>query len=115
MPRPRKRSETELSKFLDAALEQRGLTHNEFARLIGMKPNSLSDLKLREGTAAPDREMVHHWAEVLELTPGQEDVLFDAVQLAYAPTYVQELVARLRPLKHGRRVAESPLDQRLPD
>lgn len=115
MPRPRKRSETELSKFLDAALKQRGLSHNEFARLIGMKPNSLSDLKLREGAAAPDRHTIHRWAEILDLTPAQEEVLFDAVQLAHAPIYVQDLVARLRPLKHHRRVAESPLDYRLPD
>lgn len=115
MPRPRKRDPTELSKFLDAALEQCGLSHNEFARRIGMKPNSLSDLKLREGTVAPDRETVHRWAEILELSSAQEDVLFDFVQFAYSPKYVQDLVARLRPLKHSRRVAESPLDYRLPD
>ena len=115
MPRPRKRPATELSKFLDAALEQRGLSHNEFARLIGMKQNSLSDLKLRQETPAPDRETVHRWAEVLGLTAAQENVLFDFVQFAYSPKYVQDLVSRLRPLKHSKRVTESPLDYRLPD
>lgn len=115
MPRPRKRPATELSQFLDAALTHRGLTHNEFAKLIGMKQNSLSDLKLKNDTKAPDRETIARWARILELNAGQADYLFDLVQLAHAPQYVQDLVARLRPLKLVRRVAESPLDVRLPD
>lgn len=80
-----------------------------------MKQNSLSDLKLRQDTWAPDRDEVHHWATELELTAAQEAVLFDLIQLAHSPKYVQELVARLRPMKPVRRVAESPLDYRLPD
>ena len=70
-----------------------------------MKQNSLSDLKLRQETPAPDREVIHRWAEVLELTTAQEHVLFDAVQLAYAPKYVQDLVARLRPLGAHEKIA----------
>jgi hypothetical protein len=100
---------------MDAALTCRGLNHNEFARLIGMKQNSLSDLKLRQETSAPDRTTIHHWAKVLELTSAQEAVLFDLVQLAHSPKYVQDLVARLRPLKSLKSPAESPLDYELPE
>ncbi len=114
MPRPRKRSETELSKFLDAALKQRGLGHNEFAVLIGMNPATLSDLKLRQETPAPKRAVVHQWAKVLELSKLEEDEFFDLVQLAYSPEYVQDLVASLRPDTRSRRVAESLRDHEPP-
>jgi hypothetical protein len=115
MPRPRKRPETELSRFLDAALERKGLGHNEFADLIGMHPATLSDLKLRQETPTYDRTTIHRWAVVLDLTGAQEEVLFELVQLAYSTRYVQDLMARLHPLKPVRRVAESPLDYRLPE
>jgi hypothetical protein len=115
MARPRKRDATELSKFLDAALARKGLTHTAFSMQIGWKSPTLSDLKLREETLAPDRATVHQWAKVLELTIKEEERLFDLVQLAYSPKYIQDLVARLRPLKLSRRVAESPLDYELPE
>jgi hypothetical protein len=115
MARPRKRDATELSKFLDAALLHKGLTHTAFSMQIGWKSPTFSDLKLREETSAPDRKTIHHWAKVLELTSAQEAVLFDLVQLAHSPKYVQDLVARLRPLKSLKRPAESPLDYELPE
>ena len=114
MARPRKRDATELSRFLDAAIERNGLTHTDFSRQIGWKSPTLSDLKLKQDTWAPDRDEIHRWATVLGLSAAQEAVLFDLVQLAHAPKYVQELVARLRPVMSADRLGESPLDYRLP-
>lgn len=96
-------------------MELRGLKHNEFARMIGMKQNSLSDLKLRQETPAPDRATIHRWAMVLTLSKIEEEKLFELVQLAYTPLYVQEIVARCRSPKLIRRVAESPLDDQTPE
>jgi transcriptional regulator with XRE-family HTH domain len=104
MARPRKRLETELSEFLDSALKRKGITHNTFSQRVGLKPSTLSDLKLRRETPAPSRAVIHHWAAVLGLTQAEEDALFDLVQLAHAPLYVQNVVSTLR---SPRRVAES--------
>jgi hypothetical protein len=96
MDRPRKHVATDLSRFIDAALARRGLTHNEFRARVNMSPASVSCLKLRIQTNAPDRELVQRWAAVLELTPSEENELYDKVQLAYSPLYVQRLVSELR-------------------
>jgi transcriptional regulator with XRE-family HTH domain len=106
MARPRKRPATELSEFLDAALKRKGLSHNQFSKRVGLSPSSLSDLKLRDEREAPDKELAAKWAQVLGLSPVEEHDLFELLQLAHSPAYVQELVARLRPPKHVRRVAE---------
>jgi transcriptional regulator with XRE-family HTH domain len=108
MPRPRKRPATELSEFLDEALKRKGLSHTQFSRRVGLSPSSLSDLKLRQEAAAPDRTMARRWAQVLGLSETEEHDLFELLQLAHSPAYVQEMVAKLRPSKHLRRVAEPP-------
>ncbi len=112
MARPRIRPKTPLSEFLDAALARAGLNHSQFSRKVGMSPSSLSDLKLRREATAPDRAMARQWAQALGLTRSEEDDLFELLQLAYSPAYVQELIAELRPAKTLRRVAERPDRQR---
>lgn len=96
MARPRKRSATALSTFVDAALARQGLTHNEFSARVGMSPSSLSNLKLREEVPGPGWDLVHTWAKVLRLTPEEEVELRDLMELAHSTRYVQDLVADLR-------------------
>ena len=114
MARPRKRIATDLSRFLDAELERLGMTHNEFSKLVGMSPASVSDLKLRDEGQGPDEDMVRRWVEVLELSQTRAHELNDKLQLAYTPKYVQELLARLRGDRRAVRAAEkrSPFDQK---
>jgi hypothetical protein len=107
MARPRKRAATELSAFLDALLARRGLTHNEFSAKIGISSASLSDFKLREAGRAPTRREIEPWVEVLRLSPAEADELFDKIQLAHTPPYVQGLV---RELRAGKRAAEDRRD-----
>ena len=96
MARPRKRSATALSTFVDAALARQGLTHNEFSARVGMSPSSLSNLKLREEVPGPGWDLVHTWAKVLRLTPEEEAELRDLMELAHSTRYVQDLVENLR-------------------
>ena len=114
MARPRIRSATELSKFLDAALKRKGLNHTQFSRKVGISPSTLCDLKLRKEAAAPDRDTAHKWAQVLDLSKSEEHDLFELLQLAHSPGYVQELVAKLRPAKTVRRAAEKADDYLTP-
>jgi hypothetical protein len=110
MPRPRKRPETELSKFLDGALKRKRMSHNRFAALVSLSPASLSDLKLRKIDRSTDRLTARKWAEVLGLSSAEEEDLFELLQLAHSPVYVQELVERLRPKKSVLRVANPKSD-----
>jgi len=96
MARPRKRSATALSIFVDAALARQGLTHNEFSARVDMSPSSLSNLKLREEAPGPGWDLVRTWATVLRLTPAEEAELRDLMELAHSTRYVQDLVADLR-------------------
>ncbi|MBA3708253.1 MAG: hypothetical protein H0W83_05485 [Planctomycetes bacterium] len=110
MARPRKRPATELSEFLDAALQRKRMSHNRFSTLVHMKPSSLSDLKLRKIDRSTDRKTSREWAEVLDLSRAEEDDLFELLQLAHSPVYVQELVERIRPKKTVLRVAHTKSD-----
>lgn len=114
MARPRKRIATDLSRFLDAELERLGMTHNEFSKLVGMSPASVSDLKLRAAGQAPDDDMVRRWAEVLELSQARAHELNEKLQLAFTPRYVQDLLVRLRGERRTVRAAEkrSPFDEK---
>lgn len=112
MRRPRKRPDTELSKFLDIALARQGLTNRAFGKLVGIKPATLSDLKLRKEAAAPDRITARRWAEVLKLNKADEHTLFELLQLAHSPGYVQEMVAQLRVRKSLGRAADPPKEYR---
>ena len=105
MVRPRKRSATPLSRFLDRILKRNGLTHNEFSRQVGMSPASVSDLKLRDEAPGPGWDRVHTWAQVLRLNPEEEAELRDLMELAHSTRYVQDLVADLRQ-RVGNRVAD---------
>ena len=96
MARPRKRPATRLSDLLDTALQKQSLTHNQFSALVNLNPSHFSDLKLKQEAPAPDRATVGKWATVLDLGKAETDELFELVQLAHAPRYVQELVAKLK-------------------
>ena len=109
MARPRKRSTTTLSTFVDAALARQGLTHNEFSARVGMSPSSLSNLKLREEAPGPGWDLVHTWAKVLRLSPAEETELRDLMELAHSTRYVQELVEDLR-RRAGPEAAEPSSD-----
>lgn len=88
-------------------MKRQGLSHTAFSQLIGVRPATLSDLKLRIEAPAPTREAIRQWATLLNMDAAEEEVLFDLIQLAHAPGYVQTLVARYRPQTAERkRVAE---------
>ena len=110
MARTRKRNETELSRFVDAALKQVGLTHTEFSRRVGLSPSRVSDLKLKQDVNAPDEDFARRWSEVLGLDGASERQLYELLQLAHAPAYVQGLVERMRNEGHLPRVAEPRTD-----
>ena len=93
-------------------MKRKGINHTQFSKRVGMSPSSLSDLKLRSETEAPDRDIARRWAKELDLSASEEDDLFELLQLAHSPGYVQELVAKLRPAKTMRRAAEPPAGYR---
>lgn len=105
MARPRHRSKTELSEFLDRVLKNAGLTHNEFAKRVGLNSSSLSDIKLREAGYGPPEAMAGDWAKVLELSPEEERELQEKLQLSFTPPFIQQLVAKLK-LNTGSQAAE---------
>lgn len=89
------------------------MTHTGFCKLAGIPPATLSDLKLGRESDAPDRETVGRWAEILKLSKKEGDELYELIQLAYAPPYVQDMVKNLK--GEGRRKAATPKDDYRPE
>ncbi len=110
MARRRKRDSTELSAFLDRLLKEKGLTHTQFSRKVGMSPSSVSDLKLRQVSSVEDQKVAKVFAKVLDLSADEHHQLFHLLELSRCPAYIQEQVKQGRPAKAVKWVAEPPLD-----
>ena len=110
MARRRKRETTELSEFLDGLLKDKGLTHTEFSRKVGMSPSSLSDLKLRQVSSDEDQKMARTFAKALDLSVEEHHQLFQLLVLSRCPAYIQEQVKQGRPARSVKWAAEPPLD-----
>jgi transcriptional regulator with XRE-family HTH domain len=94
--RPRQRDLNVLGRFLDQAMAKKGLTDKSFRELLSIRRSTLSNLKHRKPTAAPEQSEVDRWAAALGLTRVEAQQLFLVSQLAFAPVPVQELVEQLR-------------------
>lgn len=88
--------QTRFAQLLDAALERKGMSQNEFLREVQVSKGTMAYLRYRPPPAAPDPEKVWEWARVLGLEGREAEEFVEESQLACSPILVRDLVARLR-------------------
>jgi len=108
-----KRQPNPLGRILDRHLQDRHLSHAEFARLVGIKKGTLSAMRLREPISGlPKCLDIDLWSKTLNLSREEMKHLILAAAISYSPLDVQLLLTELGCTVDNTGVMNSPQSSR---
>lgn len=91
-----KRKPNRLGELLDWYLHERGLSHAEFARRVGIKKGTLSAIRLRQPSSGlPKSLQLEKWEKVLALSRQESHLLALFAAAAYSPAQIQAVIDKL--------------------